>query len=103
MDSHHTKEQIQEAFAKAPGILKELEELGAALPRFTLFVDGSGSLNLGDAARVTSKIYKRATELVKSVRTKQCLVCLDNALDDKKTQHEHQIAIEFCCGLVDHN
>lgn len=32
MDSHHTEAEIQAAFQKAPGILKELVELGADLP-----------------------------------------------------------------------
>ncbi|KKN68702.1 hypothetical protein LCGC14_0448930 [marine sediment metagenome] len=102
MDSHHTEAEIQAAFQRAPGILKELTELGADLPYFVLFEDASGELVLGSGT-VLKKVVDRAKELVHSERFKPCLPCLDNALDDKKTPHFHKIAIQFCCGLVNHS
>jgi hypothetical protein len=103
MDSHHTEAEIKAAFQRAPEILKELVGLGAELPYFVLFEDASGELVLGSDGAVLKSVVDRAKELVHSERFKYCLPCLDDALDDKKTPHFHKIAIQFCCGLVNHS
>ena len=86
-DSHHTPGQARTAFARAHDILVDLRAHGVEAPRFELFVDGSGRLVLGPRGKVTLVQYQRAVELVLSER-------MDFDADE--------IAIRFCCGLVEH-
>jgi hypothetical protein len=88
--SHHTEEQIQAGFAKAPGILKQLQEAGVSLPYFKLFADASGALVLGERGRdtITDEQVELATNLVKSMRPYDMM------------GRSKKIGITFCCGLT---
>jgi len=85
MEGHHTPEQVQKAFGKAPEILHELVEAGVKLPRFELFEDASGSLILGREGEITNEQYNLASKLIYSRRP---------------DMQSNQISIAFCCGLV---
>ncbi len=80
---HHTPEQVEKAFAHAPTILRKLTEAGVESPRFRLFSDASGTLELGyDPTQdqldlAISLVYSRRRSLTSEV-----------------------VAIDFCCGLV---
>lgn len=102
-EGHHTEAEVQAAFQRAPEILRELVSAGLELPRFELFVDGSGTLFLGKEGQVTAKQWELATQLVRSVRATYCMKCLVSATKDEDIpEHEHMVAITFCCGLVPH-
>ena len=101
-DEHHTKEQVDKAFAHAPVILRKLKEAGVSYPYFELHVDASGRLLLGDErSRITGEQMALAQELLKSVRPYQmfCSLCFDEGSKEHKG-HPHPIGVTFCCGLV---
>ena len=83
IDSHHTPEQVDKAFAYAPTILRKMVEAGVSFPRFELYPDASGSLLLGGG--VTKEQYELAGKLVYSNRS---------------IMSTKEVGIIFCCGLV---
>ncbi len=87
--THHTEEQIQRGFAKAPGILKQLTEAGVEHPYFELFSDASGALVLGEERdHITEEQVALAINLVKSQRPYDMM------------GRSKKIGITFCCGLT---
>jgi len=94
----HKIDKVREAFFIAPLILADLEKLGITYPSFTLYKDGSGSLNLGVETAVTEKQFRKAVELIHSNRLRPCHKCL---LSKSKDDHVHEIKIDFCGGLLE--
>lgn len=89
---------MQKAFLKAPTILRELKQAGVRLPRFELFEDASGRLILGKASQITDEQLNLAADLVHSLRISWCMECMT---DPEHAGADHDVAIQFCCGLVD--
>ena len=85
MMTHHTPEQIDAAFTRAPGILEKLKMLGVDNPYFELFSDASGCLVLGPLGNVTEGQLKAAQNLLSSIRP---------------LYRYDVIGVAFCCGLV---
>lgn len=110
--SHHTKEQIQAAFARAPEVLEQLQKAGIPYPAFELYADASGRLRLGwEDEGITGAQLRLAQDLVRSVRPYQmmCPICFDTVRKHESyaksgmpqpVPHKHYIGVTFCCGLV---
>ena len=73
-----------EAFARAAGILEELEAAGVVMPSFTLSVDASGALNLGFES--TQEQLELARDLVYSERFSR--------------SDADEVILNFCSGLT---
>lgn len=102
-DSHHTKEQVRAAFARAPEILEQMIAAGCRLPRFELFIDGSGRIALGDEAVVTDEQLRLAQRLLRSTRPYEtmCPICMQAIMfGGKPKPHTHTVGVTFCCGLA---
>jgi hypothetical protein len=94
----HQPESVNAAFSIVPKILAELESIGIAYPSFTLYKDGSGSLNLGAEDTVTEERYNKAVDLIHSNRIRPCYKCF---LGNSKEEHVHEVVIDFCGGLIE--
>lgn len=85
-EGHHTKEQVDKAFAAMPKLLRRLEEAGCENPSVELFSDASGCVLIGRRKDVTEEQIDLAVDLVKSRRISV----------DKSTN----VIITSCCGFV---
>lgn len=99
MAHSHEEDQVDAAFAVAPKILRDLIKAGLESPNFTLYADGSGSLNLGLESSVSREQVEKAVELIHSNRFRHCYKCLLGKQDPNS--HTHEIIIDFCGGLFE--